>query len=70
MNYVMSSGLNPQEKAIYLEPKDAALAVMVIATKAENKDNPDYRKFVEIYQSKAIRDYLATNFNGTIEPAF
>ncbi|HGF7178577.1 TPA: MetQ/NlpA family ABC transporter substrate-binding protein [Vibrio cholerae] len=70
MNYVMSSGLNPKEKAIYLEPKDAALAVMVIATKAGNKDNPDYKKFVEIYQSQAIRDYLATTFNGTIEPAF
>ncbi|WP_070964098.1 MetQ/NlpA family ABC transporter substrate-binding protein [Vibrio sonorensis] len=70
MNYVMSSGLDPKEKGIFLEPKDAALAVMVIATKAENQDNPDYKKFVEIYQSQPIRDYLAKTFNGTIEPAF
>ncbi|MGB5446739.1 MAG: MetQ/NlpA family ABC transporter substrate-binding protein [Psychromonas sp.] len=70
MNYVMSAGLDPKKQGIYLEPKDAPLAVMVIATRDEDKNNPDYKKFVEIYQSQAIRDFMQKTFNGTIEPAF
>ncbi len=70
MNYVMSAGLDPKKQGIYLEAKDAPLAVMVIASRAEDKDNAEYKKFVEIYQSQPIRDYLQQTFNGTIEAAF
>ncbi len=70
MNYVMSAGLDPQEKGIYLEPKDAPLAVMVIAARDKEQNNSDYKKFVEIYQSPAITDFIEKTFNGTIEPAF
>jgi D-methionine transport system substrate-binding protein len=70
MNYVMSAGLDPDKQGIYLEPKDAALAVMIIATKEENKNHPEYKKFVEIYQSDAIRQFIKQTFKGTIEPAF
>lgn len=70
MNYVMSAGLDPKKQGIYLEAKDAPLAVMVIASREQDKDNEDYKKFVEIYQSQAIREYMQTAFNGTIEPAF
>jgi len=69
MNYVMSAGLNPDEQGIYLEAKDAALAVMVIAAREEDKDNANYKKFVEIYRSQPIQDFIQTTFNGTIEPA-
>jgi len=69
MNYVMSAGLDPSKQGIYLEPKDAALAVMVIATRETDKDNADYKKFVEIYRSPAIADFIQKTFNGTIEPA-
>ncbi|GLT13543.1 MetQ/NlpA family ABC transporter substrate-binding protein [Vibrio algivorus] len=70
MNYVMSSGLDPKEQGIYFEAKDAELAVMVIASRAADKDNTTYKKFVEIYQSQPIRDFIQTTFKGTIEPAF
>jgi len=69
MNYVMSAGLDPNKQGIYLEPKDAPLAVMVIATREEDKDNANYKKFVEIYQSQAIRQFIEETFKGTIEPA-
>jgi len=69
MNYVMSAGLDPNKQGIYLEPKDAPLAVMVIATREEDKNNADYKKFVEIYHSQAITDFIQKTFNGTIEPA-
>ncbi|KOY43075.1 methionine ABC transporter substrate-binding protein [Vibrio parahaemolyticus] len=70
MNYVMSSGLDPKKQSIYLEAKDAPLAVMVIATREADKNNEAYKKFVSIYQSQAIRDYLDRTFKGTIEAAF
>ncbi len=71
MNYVMSSGLDPKKQSIYLEAKDAPpLAVMVIATRDADKNNEAYKKFVSIYQSQAIRDYLDRTFKGTIEAAF
>ena len=70
MNYVMSAGLDPKKQGIYLEPKDAPLAVMVIAAREEDKDNAAYKKFVDIYQSKAIQDFLQETFKGTIEAAF
>ncbi|MGY2574480.1 MetQ/NlpA family ABC transporter substrate-binding protein [Vibrio sp. C8] len=70
MNYVMSAGLDPKKQGIYLESKQAPLAVMVIASREKDKDNEAYKKFVEIYQSQAIRDYMQQTFNGTIEPAF
>ncbi|MGB2079323.1 MAG: MetQ/NlpA family ABC transporter substrate-binding protein [Vibrio sp.] len=70
MNYVMSAGLDPKKQGIYLEPKDAPLAVMVIAARKKDQDKPEYKKFVEIYQSQAIRDYIEETFQGTIEPAY
>jgi len=70
MNYVMSAGLDPNKQGIYLEPKDAPLAVMVIATREKDKDNAEYKKFVEIYQSEPIQMFLQKTFHGTIEAAF
>ncbi|MFB9134598.1 MetQ/NlpA family ABC transporter substrate-binding protein [Vibrio sp. AK197] len=70
MNYVMSAGLDPKKQGIYLEPKDAPLAVMVIAAREEDKDKDAYKKFVEIYQSQAVRQYIDDTFKGTIEAAF
>ncbi|UXI04615.1 MetQ/NlpA family ABC transporter substrate-binding protein [Photobacterium sp. TY1-4] len=70
MNYIMSSGLDPKEFGLYLEPKDAALAVMVVAAREADKNNADYQKFVKIYQSQPVRDFIQQTFNGTIEPAF
>ncbi len=70
MNYVMSSGLNPAEQGIYLESKDAEFAVMHIAAREEDKDNETYKKFVEIFQSQAVRDFIDATYKGTIEAAF
>lgn len=49
---------------------DVDAAVMVIASREENRDDERYKKFVQIYQSQAIRDFMQQTFNGTIEPAF
>lgn len=70
MNYVMSAGLDPKKQGIFLEPKDAPLAVMIIAAREKDKDNPAYKTFVKAYQSDAVRQFIADKYKGTIEPAF
>ncbi|MGF1700928.1 MetQ/NlpA family ABC transporter substrate-binding protein [Photobacterium makurazakiensis] len=69
MNYVMSAGLNPQKQGLFLEAKDAPLAVMVIAAREDEKDNSDYQKVVSIFHSQPIAEFMQEAFNGTIEPA-
>ncbi len=69
MNYVMSFGLDPKKQGIYLEPKDAPLAVMVVASRAEEKNKEVFEKIVSIYHSQEINDFLNSTFKGTIEAA-
>lgn len=69
MNYVMSAGLNVKEQGIYLEPKDEPLAVMILAARAKDKDNPTYKKIADIYHSDAVKQFIADKYKGTIEPA-
>ncbi|NOI36439.1 methionine ABC transporter substrate-binding protein [Vibrio cyclitrophicus] len=69
MNYVMSAGLDPKKQGIYLEKKDAPLAVMVVAAREEDKNNEVYKKIISIYHSQEINDFLNSTFKGTIEAA-
>ena len=69
MNYVQSAGINVGEKGLYLEPKDEPLAVMILATREQDKDNETYKKIAEIYQSEAIKQFIAETFKGTITSA-
>lgn len=45
------------------------LAVMVLAVRAQDKDNPTYKKIAEIFHSDAVKKFIADKYNGTIEPA-
>ena len=69
MNYVMSAGIDVAKQGIFLEPKNEPLAVMVLAAREKDKDNPTYKKIAEIYHSPAIKQFIADKFKGTIEPA-
>ena len=69
MNYVMSAGLNVKEQGIYLEPKDEPLAVMILAARANDKDNETYKKIAELFHSDGVKQFIAEKYNGTIEPA-
>lgn len=69
MNYVMSGGLDVKKQGIFLEDKNEPLAVMVLAARAEDKDNPAYKKIAEIFHSPAIKQFIEEKYKGTIEPA-
>ena len=70
MNYVMSAGLSPKDQGIFLEDKDTPLAVMIIAAREKDKDQPAYKKFVQAYQSDSVKKFIAEKYNGTIVPAW
>lgn len=70
MNYVMSAGLDPAKQGIFLEDKDAPLAVMIIAARPDNKDSEAVKKFVKAYQSEAVQKFIAEKYKGTIVPAW
>lgn len=70
MNYVMSAGLSPDKQGIFLEDKDTPLAVMIIAVREKDKDQPAYKKFVQAYQSDAVKKFIAEKYKGTIVPAW
>jgi len=69
MNYVQSAGLDVDKQGFFFEPMDEPLAVMVLAARTQDKDNPDYKKIAEIYQSQAIKDFIQNTFHGTITSA-
>ena len=59
-----NNGLNPQEESIFLETNTNF--PMVIASKEEDKDNPDYRKVTELYHSKEVKQYIEENYKDVI----
>lgn len=70
MNFVMSAGLSPKEQGIFLESRDNPLAVMIIAVRNKDKDQPAYKKFIEAYQSDAVKKFITEKYKGTIEAAW
>lgn len=70
MNFVMSAGLSPKEQGIFLESRDNPLAVMIIAVRNKDKEQPAYKKFIEAYQSDAVKKFITEKYKGTIEAAW
>ena len=69
MNYAMSAGLNIKRECIFLEDKNEPLAIMILAAKANNKDNPTYKKIADLFHSAAVKKAIEEEYNGTIVPA-
>lgn len=69
MNYVMSGGLDVEKQGIFLEDKSEPLAVMVLAARTNDKDNPEYKKIADIFHSDAVKAFIAEQYKGTIVPA-
>ncbi|WP_049766173.1 MetQ/NlpA family ABC transporter substrate-binding protein [Rhodopseudomonas palustris] len=64
LNYALNAGLDPN-KALLLEDADSNWN-LVFAVRAKNKDNPTLKKFVEIYRSPEVKQFVDNKFNGTI----
>ena len=69
MNYVMSSGMDVKKQGLFWEKDDEPLAVLVLAARAKDKDNPEYKKIAELFHSDAVKKFIEEKFKGTIVPA-
>ncbi|MDR2367599.1 MAG: MetQ/NlpA family ABC transporter substrate-binding protein [Deltaproteobacteria bacterium] len=62
-------GLNPLKDSIYIEDVDSPYANVIVA-RDEDKDNPNFKKFVESYQSQEVADFIIQQFEGATIPLF
>lgn len=67
--YAISAGLNSQKDAIAVEDNTSPY-VNIIAARPDDKDNPTYQKFVTIFQSEAVKNYINENFAGALVPVW
>ena len=68
-NYALSAGLQPSRDAIALEAAKSPY-VNVIVVRAQDKDNPAYKKLVKAYQSPEVKQFIATQFKGSVITAW
>lgn len=71
-NYAYLAGLK-LNKALVAETADAETKpyfTLVFAVREDRKDEPRIRRFIEIYRSQPVKDFIAERFNGTILAAW
>ncbi|TDR93272.1 MetQ/NlpA family ABC transporter substrate-binding protein [Enterovirga rhinocerotis] len=71
-NYAYLAGLD-LDKALVAEAADAQAKpyfTLLFAARADRKDDPRIRKFIEIYRSQPVKDFIAAKFKGSILPAW
>ncbi len=69
MNYVMSAKLDVEKTGLFWEKADEPLAVMILAAREKDKDNPKYKKIADIFHADGVKAYIKDTFKGTIVPA-
>lgn len=62
--YAIPAGLSPEKDSLALESKDAEFAVVVIAARQDNKDDPRIAQYVKAYQSEEVKKFVETTFPG------
>lgn len=66
-NYAIEGGLSPLEDALFIEGEESDY-VNIIAARAEDENNEDLKKIVEVLQSKEIQDFIVENYSGAVVP--
>lgn len=69
----VNAGLSPTNSSLFMEDSDLETSkpyINLIATKEKNKDNENYKKVVEAYQSDDIKEAINKLFKGESIPAF
>ncbi|MGO4303380.1 MetQ/NlpA family ABC transporter substrate-binding protein [Cupriavidus sp. RAF12] len=68
-DYAVKAGLQPTRDAIAIEDLKGPYANL-IAVREQDRNKPWVKDLVASYQSQEVRDFLATQFKGSILPAF
>ncbi|MBQ9827111.1 MAG: hypothetical protein IJM62_00345 [Lachnospiraceae bacterium] len=74
--YATASGLVPSKDGLIIEDQKNATVegenpfVNIIAVRTADKDNTDYKKIVEAYQTDIVGQYLVVKYKEAYKPAF
>lgn len=71
-NYAYLAGLD-LNKALVAETaveESKPYFTLVFAAREDRKDDPRIRKFIEIYRSQPVKDFIGAKFKGSILPAW
>lgn len=60
--YAVQAGLSPTKDALTLESDDAEFAVVVIAAREDNKDDPRIARYIEAYRSDELKKFVQETF--------
>ncbi|MCE1244186.1 MetQ/NlpA family ABC transporter substrate-binding protein [Oryzomicrobium sp.] len=63
-NYALPAGLVPSRDAIALENPNTPFARIVIAAREQDKNAPTVQKFVKLYRSEPVKQFINTTFKG------
>jgi len=66
-NYAIEAGLSPLDDALFIEDSDS-LYVNIIAARAEDEDNEQLNRLVEVLQSEAIQSFIEEKYQGQVVP--
>lgn len=66
-NYAMQAGLNPSQDALILEKADSSNPyVNIVATHADLKDDARINALVEVLKSDAVKEFIASTYQGSV----
>lgn len=68
LNYALGAGLNPKD-SLLIEDKQSEWGLWFV-TRVDNQDDPTIRRYIEIYRSPEVKEFIETKFQGTIIPAW
>ncbi|MCL7748207.1 MetQ/NlpA family ABC transporter substrate-binding protein [Halalkalibacter alkaliphilus] len=64
-NFAIEHGYVPTEDSIFIEPSDSPW-VNVLAVRTENESDAVIQKFIEIYQSEEVKQFIEEEFAGSV----
>ncbi len=64
-NFAIEAGLTPKEDAMVLEDGDSPYA-NIIAVREKDLDRADLKEFVQIYQSRPVKDFVVKKYQDSI----
>ncbi|WZL72862.1 MetQ/NlpA family ABC transporter substrate-binding protein [Clostridiaceae bacterium 35-E11] len=68
-NFAMQAGFNPVKDSIFIEPKDSPW-VNIVAVRPDNKEDERIKKFIDIYHSEEVKQFMDETFQGSVVPGF
>jgi D-methionine transport system substrate-binding protein len=67
-DWMVLAGKDP--KSALFREKAPSQYINVIVARRQDKDNPNIQRFLKIYQSDAVKEFIKKKFAGAVEPAW